>query len=307
MAKLRGKMLFTSGDSGDTDLWCLELASGHLRQLTTGRCRNAKGRWSPDGQRIAYLSNRLGPSDLWIMDGNGQNGERLTSDNYWYDIADWSPDGAHLVCCARPDGRSDNEIWVVAVPDGSRQRLVECGASDAYPAWSPDGGRIAFTSSRSGVDDIWALELASRRLTELTNAPGRDFAPAWSPDGSQIAFVAARSVAFAADLQGETGTDVWLMSSDGSQQRRLTTHQRTDRCVSWSPDGKHLAYSAADRLWVLSVDTGEPVQLDVDRGPLEGEIGVKPIGLFSLFPESVVRRFYPANYFGSETYPHWTR
>src|SRR5262245_53830640 len=104
MAKLSGKILFTSGNSGDTDLWRLDLASGELKQLTFGNWRNAKGRWSPDGQRIVYVSSKLGPSDLWVMDAGGKNEQRLTSDNRWYDHPDWSPDGTRIVCCSNRDG-----------------------------------------------------------------------------------------------------------------------------------------------------------------------------------------------------------
>jgi Tol biopolymer transport system component len=315
MAELPGKILFTSGKAGDSDLWRLDLSSGGLGQLTFGSWRNAKGRWSPDGQRIVYVSNQLGPSDLWVADANGQNEARLTSDDRWYDHPDWSPDGTRIVCCSNRDGAADNEIWIYTLQGGSWERLTECAASDSYPAWSPDGQRIAFTSSRSGSDDVWVLELAGRRVTQLTTAPGRDFAPAWSPDGTRIAFVADRAVSWRDRLQGEPDLDVWLMNADGTEQRRLTTNQGTDRCVSWSPDGTHLVYSASkvgdagERLWVLPVGETVPAPVGMDRAPLEAEIGAHPVGvgLFSFFPDSLVRRFYPDSYFGTETYPHWAR
>ncbi len=315
MAELSGRIVFTSGDTSDTDLWCLDLAGKELRQLTSGNWRNAKGRCSPDGQRIVYVSNKLGPSDLWLVDADGRNAKRLTSDNRWYDHPDWSPDGRRIVCCSNREGVDNNEIWILTVQDGSWERVTECEAADSYPAWSPDGQRIAFSSARSGSEDVWVLELSSRRLTRLTDAPGRDFALAWSPDGTRVAFVADRAVTWRDRLQGEPDLDVWLMNADGSAQHRLTANQGTDRCVSWSPDGTHLIYSAAklgdcgERLWGLAVGHGKPAAIEMDREPLEAEIGAHPVGfgLFSLLPERIIRMSYPDSYFGTETYPHWVR
>jgi TolB protein len=314
MAELSGKIVFTSGAFGDTDLWRIDLDTGELKQLTFGNWRNWKGRWSPDGTRIVYVSNKQGPSDLWLMDADGGNQQRLTTDGRWYDHPDWSPDGTQIVCCSNREGTEDNEVWILTLREARWERRTECGADDAYPAWSPDGKRIAFSSARSGSDDVWALELASGKLQRLTDAPGRDFAPAWSPDGRRVAFVADRAVSWRDRLEGDPDLDVWLMNADGTGQHRLTSNQGTDRCASWSPDGTHLVYSASkpsdtgERLWVLPVGGGQPAEIGLDRAPLEAEIGVSPVtgvGLFSLFPESIVRKFYPDSYFGTESYPHW--
>src|SRR5205814_623313 len=79
----------------------------------------------------------------------------------------------------------------------------------------------------------------------LTDAPGRDFAPAWSPDGKRIAFVADRSVSFRDRLEGDPDLDIWFMNADGTDQHLVTKNQGTDRCVSWSPDGHCIIYSAS--------------------------------------------------------------
>jgi len=316
MAELSGKIVFTSGEAGDTDLWRIDLQTGELKQLTFGKWRNWQGRWSPDGQRIVYVSSKQGPSDLWLMDADGGNPQRLTTDGRWYDHPDWSPDGTRIVCCSNREGTEDNEVWILTLRDARWERRSECGAADSYPAWSPDGKRIAFTSARSGSEDVWTLELAGGKLQRLTDAPGRDFAPAWSPDGSGVAFVADRAVSWRDRLEVDPDLDVWLMNANGTGQQCLTTNQGTDRCVSWSPDGTQLVYSASkrgdtgERLWVLPLGGVQPTEIALDRAPLEAEIDVRPVigvALFSFFPESIVRKFYPDSYFGTETYPHWAR
>jgi len=314
MAGLRGRILFTSGKDGDTDLWCLDLHTQTLRQLTFGNWRNWKGRWSPDGKRIVYVSSKLGPSDLWMMDASGDNATRLAQDGRWYDRPAWSPDGKRIVCASNREGSEDNEIWVLTLADASWERLTDSPASDFYPDWSPDGARIAFSSSRGGSDDVWVIDLGTRRLARLTNEPGRDFAPAWSPDGKRIAFVADRADSWRDRLLGDPDLDVWLMNADGSAQRRLTTNEGTDRCVAWSPDGTCVVYSSArpgdagERLLVLGADGGRPAAVPLDRRPLEREIGarIQAIGIFAFLPESVVRHVYPDSHFGTETYPDWT-
>src|SRR5262245_24596134 len=115
MEQLAGRVVFTSGRDGDTDLWRLDLASGTLRQLTFGNWRNWKGRWSPDGKRIVYVSTKLGPSDLWLMDADGDNATRLTKDGRWYDRPAWSPDGSRIACGSNREGSEDNEIWVLTL------------------------------------------------------------------------------------------------------------------------------------------------------------------------------------------------
>jgi len=313
MAELTGRILFTSGQAGDTDLWCLDLDTTSLRQLTVGRACNAKGRWSPDGTHVVYVSNEAGPRDLWLMAADGTHHERLTDDGRWHDHPDWSPDGSHIVCTSNREGAEDNEIWTLELRTGKWVRLTECAASDSYPAWAPAGRRIAFTSSRSGNQDVWLFDLVTKDLRQLTDAPGPDFGPAWSPDGTRIAFVAARVASCRDSVRTHPDLDVWVMNADGTRERQVTTSQGTDRCVTWSPDGSCLLYTAskpggtAERLMTVSPDGAGAAPVAYERGPLEAEIGAEPVGLFSLLPAGIVRRCYPDAYFGTETYPHWIR
>lgn len=313
MAELHGRILFTSGKDGDTDLWCLDVGAGALRQLTFGTWRNWKGRWSPDGAHLVYVSGKLGPSDLWLMDARGGDPTRLTTDGRWYDAPAWSPDGKRIVCSANRGFGDENALWVLTLADGRWERLTD-GPADAYPCWAPDGERVAFSAIRGRSDDVWLVDVGTRRQTRLTDAPGRDFAPAWSPDGTRIAFVADRADSWL-ERYADPDLDVWMMNADGSGQHQMTTNEGTDRCVAWSPDGTHLVYSSArpgdsgERLQIMRPDGRDLEPLPLDREPLEREIDVQVvrIGLFSLLPEGVARRFYPDSHFGTETYPDWTR
>ena len=88
--------------------------------------------------------------------------------------------------------------------DGSNRRLLVGGAGDdVEPAWSPDGTRIAFASTRDGRYELWAVDAGGGEPLRLVDAPGRQWAPAWSPDGSRVAYTGVVAGA----------TDVWVCHS----------------------------------------------------------------------------------------------
>lgn len=83
---------------------------------------------------------------------------------------------------------SSGGIWI-CWGDGTHLQQITTGpAWDGQPAWSPDGTKIAFVSSRAGTPDIWVVEGVTRRVSQITSGPAYDFNPTWSPDGRQIAF-----------------------------------------------------------------------------------------------------------------------
>jgi Tol biopolymer transport system component len=156
------------------------------------------------------------------------------------------------------DGNS--EIYSMN-PDGTSQtRLTSNGARDVYPAWSPDGSKIAFESTRDdsnptgcpGCDrNIYTMDADGTNVMRLTSDPAGDGGPTWSPDGSKIAFSSNRAVDTAT---GRHVSEIYTMNSDGSAQTRLTfspscTSIDPTRCPqsgfpSWSPDGARIVFGS---------------------------------------------------------------
>jgi Tol biopolymer transport system component len=120
------------------------------------------------------------------------------------------------------------------------------------PSWSPDGKRIAFTSFRHGLGDIYVVNADGSGEQRLTTNPAHDDLATWSPDGSRIAFSSLRDGNF----------EIYVMNADGTGQTRLTTDPEDDFSPSWSPDGRRIAFrsnrDSNGEIYVMNVDgTGQ--------------------------------------------------
>jgi TolB protein len=149
------------------------------------------------------------------------------------------------------NGRPLGHIYVINAAGSSARRLVhDAGSSDEFPAWSPDGGRIAFTSNRRHSFDIWTVSpdgtnlqrISRRKAGDSFNSVLYDLEPAWSPDGTQFAFAGHRF------CNGGLGTNaILVMNVDGSGERRLGLGRKPGYAPTWSysptwsPDGLRIA------------------------------------------------------------------
>jgi len=122
------------------------------------------------------------------------------------------------------------------------------GGTNLSPAWSPDGSKLAFSSSRSGDPDIYIVDQSGTNLKRLTNYKLPDVSPAWNPKtGAQIAWVSGRT-----DLP-----QIYTMESDGTNVQRMTD-QGYAVSPSWSPNGQFLAFS-----WIRHYGPGAPGAWDI--------------------------------------------
>jgi Tol biopolymer transport system component len=197
--------------------------------------------WSPSKEWIAvgvgayFGENRNKPARVMIVRPDGSETRNLTSGPLNAGFPSWSPDGARIVY--RVWGKDEHGLRILDLRDGSTTVLTT--GYDNFPAWSPRGDSIAFTSFRNGDFDIYTIKPDGGGLKQLTNAPGNDAHSVWSPDGLHLLFSSGR---FGYKDEGplyeeipQAYAELFVMNADGSDQRPLTDNQWEDGTPAWLP------------------------------------------------------------------------
>ncbi|MEM6326141.1 MAG: winged helix-turn-helix domain-containing protein [Bacteroidota bacterium] len=177
---------------------------------------------SPDGSRLAFVSNRTGPPELWTADASGQNPLRLTSfGGPSVEAPHWSPDGREIAFVARP-GRTAS-VFVLSAAGGTPRQVTDDAGDDLYPRWSLDGRSLLFTSTRDGGPAaIWRIPasggaprleraLAARVAEEI--APGVLALTRTGRDGLWVS--SADSLRYLSALPAATDAASWLRTERG--------------------------------------------------------------------------------------------
>jgi Tol biopolymer transport system component len=241
---------------------------------------------SPDGQRIAFISDRddTGFGDVFIMNRDGSDPVNLTHTPGVFDSdPEWSPDGSQIFFGAVPGGVSN---FYIMNADGSNLRpLTDDSLVKGRALWSPDGSRIVYSAGTYYGDyDIYVVNQDGSNQINLTQTPDRqELSPVWSPDGSRIAYLAGN------DEYGARMRSLMVMNADGSGPVEVADDAFDGTRAAWSPDGTSLYYCSASADPSLF---GQLVRIGADgqgKQPLTSgqsgiyEIQVSPDGNFLLY------------------------
>ena len=199
--------------------------------------------WSPDGSRIAFVSNRSGDEEIYVAKANGSGVRRLTHAAGPDLSPAWSSDGRRLAFSRKA------EIWTMKA-DGSLERRLVRKTKSWHEHYSPTwhGRTIVYSSNRVSAFNPELFAVPARRLTFTKGSDGvlgDDGMPDFSPDGRRIAFTSNR------DQNGE----IYVMNANGSNQRRLTRSKADDFTPRVSSDGAQIAFvSLPETVVVMNAD-----------------------------------------------------
>ncbi len=230
--------------SDRSDIYLQKVGGVSVIQLTGDPADDAQPAFSPDGQRIAFCSNRAGNWDIYITDTAGKNVQQVTGATAHEMHPSFSPDGSRLVYCALSPRSSQWELWTIDLKTQER-RMIGQGL---FPVWSPQKGvdRIAFQRARQRGGrwfSVWTLDLVNNEPTRLTEVAVSSNAavicPSWSADGGKLAFVTVVTDG------RESRQDVWIADADGANRHRLTDGSTTNLSPCWAVDNR--VYFISDR------------------------------------------------------------
>jgi len=239
------------------NLWVVPTDGGKPAQFTFGDQIDTQPRWSPNGEKIAFLSNRADKdksAQIYLIPFRGGEAQKLSEIEGKIDNLTWSPNGKKLLCRVR---KIDQEI-LERQSDKQKEKLGTVNRHYSRVSYKLDGEGYLPEERWH----IWTLDTSSGRVKQLTDHDIYDDKdPTWSPDGKSIAFMSNHSPD--PDLE-RTAMDLFIMPPSGGKPSKVRTKYGDKSKPSFSPNGRYIAYFGTDGkgdwtknqgLWVVPTDS----------------------------------------------------
>src|SRR6266446_5283052 len=254
-------------DAFVTQIWLAQSDTGKSFQLTRGEKSSTNPKWSPDGQWLAFLSNRVeDKNQIFLINPQGGEAQQLSKSETAINNFAWSEDGTTIAYTATEpppqplkdrkeyfgdydvvrEGYSYVHLWTFEVAEAiktpvvGKQRTQKKDFSVDSFSWSPDGSTIAFSATvnpdliQGATSDIYLLKLSDDSVKKVVDQPGPDNNPRFSPDGKQIVF----SSAMGDKLYFASNSRLAVVSVEGGKPRSITdSFDESPGLIEWKADG----------------------------------------------------------------------
>ena len=271
----RKEIVFVSGG----DIWTVSASGGTASILVSHPATESRPKFSPDGKRLAFVSNRTGNGDIYVLNLETNDLSRITYDDSLDNLDAWSRDGKWLYFSSSSrDIAGMNDIYRVASTGGTAMTVSnDRYTSEFFAAPAPDGISFAFSArgiangqwwrkGRSHIDESEIWVKSGDNYEQITNGGAKQLWTMWSADGKQIYYVSDRN-----------GTqNIWMKPLKG-QEKQLTDFK--DGRVLWaniSFDGKQIVFERDFKIWTMNTENGKASEVPITlRGTAAGALTEK--------------------------------
>lgn len=247
-ARLTDAIVFVSDRDGYDQLYRMDLQGSAVTYLPQdGTLLPAFPDVSPDGRAIVFFDQF---SRVKVQSVDASDSVIVSEAGLLCGFPAWSPNATRIAMQCRAAPGEQVDIYLVNRDGSGFRALVSSPEDDLTPTWSPDGGRIAYSSPRDGNLDLYVRDLATGSDSNLTRTPGVDETfPEWSPDGRLIAFHARSGLLEPRSID--------LLELSTGEVRRLVDRLQDSYYPNWSPDSRSLIFARnqlPDPLQIVKVD-----------------------------------------------------
>lgn len=265
----------TLGKSRIGRLYVVDKRGGEAVLLASDTVFYSNMSWSPDDRKILFQKWTLGmgnASNIFVMDSDGRNEKQLTIDGR-SSYPHWFPDGRKIIYNA---ANNNPGVYIMGADGSNAWRLGLIGATYANAILSPAGDKIAmyFVSQGNERSLLYVMNADGTGIKEVVVAPPPtvpsasiyyriiELSPAWSPDGTKIAYA----------CRVGDNSEIFVVNSDGTENKRLTKTNKLESNPVWSKDGRHIIYLANDpedydpKIYIMRANGHSPTQISNTDG-----------------------------------------
>ncbi len=267
------------------DLYSMPISGGDATRLTSGMGYDMQPRFSPDGERIVFVSDRSGDNNVWWVPSEGGEPTQLSKGvGSRFASPIWTPDGQYVMVSRAAPGQGLEKIWMYHIDGGTGLEVVGGTAGQRFmgPALDPDG-RYLWYAERSGMWSYnaimpqYQLRVYDRETgtrTPMTNRYGSAFRPELSPDGTWLAYGSRDDADTGLVLRNlDSGEEHWLAYPIQRDDQESTATMDVLPGYDWMPDGSAIVMSYGGGIWSVPVDGTDPTEIPFS---VDAEVGIGP-------------------------------